>query len=297
MAGTRATKRQRRVIIVALSVLMVLSLIPVRFMGWTQGIHNVVAALVTPSAWLGTKLTNPLRRRVMADDNPESRAALEQQRDQALLDLEQLKDDINRLERRVEDLQQGVRINELQPTLLTAQVTHRPSDLTSKLLGVRAGTTAGVKKSSVATERGVRLVGRVVQTSPRQSWVLPITDKASGIIRGSVIYDNGATVFCDLTPTGAGTLRGKMWELPGDLEPPTGGELVRLSDPQWPAHSRMLEIGTIIKVESDPNSALRQIITVEPRVDLNLVQEVILRIDPYDDVDMPSHSSGNGGGE
>lgn len=278
-------------------VLIVLALTPVRFMVWTRGVHTVVAALVTPSAAISSKLANPLRRRVMDKSNPESNEALKQSRDEALLELARLQDELDRLERRVEDLQHGVRINELSPTLLTALVTHRPSDLTSKLLGIRAGTTAGVRQTSVATERGVRLVGRVVHTSPRQSWVLPITDKASGIIRGSVIYDNGGTVQCDLTPTGAGTLRGKMWELPGDLLPPVGGQLVRLADPQWPASARMLEIGIIIKVESDPSSALRQIITVQPNVDLDLVQEVILRIDPYTDVPMPGKPSGNGDGE
>ncbi len=56
------------------------------------------------------------------------------------------------------------------------------------------------------------------------------------------------------------------------------GQLVRLSDATWPRNALMLELGTVEKVEQNPDQPIRKIITVRPRFDLSRASEVFLRI-------------------
>ncbi|HLO40409.1 MAG TPA: hypothetical protein VK176_05240 [Phycisphaerales bacterium] len=208
--------------------------------------------------------------------------------------------DIDLYKQQIEDLQLGRQLNpDLPVRLMHAAVIGGSSDLASRLLWVKAGTSDGVEVNSVATVRGQQLLGRVVNADPRSCQVQPITSLQAGQIRGVVMLsDLVRGPECILEPKGDGTLVGPVEDLrqwpAGSAPPPDAvagqpihakvGQVVRLQDERWPRSSQALFIGVVEKVEPAPNQQLRQIITVRPTMSLDRVSEVVIRFFSKDDV-------------
>ncbi|GIK18530.1 MAG: hypothetical protein DYG93_13595 [Leptolyngbya sp. PLA2] len=277
------TAASRRLLPITIAALVVLALVPVRFMafaGWFADLTAVVAAPVSQplralAAWVAPARTG--------GSPTEEIAELEQQRDHYATLYHRVRDENARLRELVRQLQGGIALNpELPLRLYTASVVGASSDLSSPLLTVRAGRRHGVERNTVATVAGVQLLGRVDRAAERLCYVRPITAPEAGSIIGTVMVSDEGGLLCRLAPVGDGTLRGDV-EYPASPEGrPTPevapGQLVRLSDPVWPPSAQMLIIGQVERVEPAPDAPLRRVITVRPTVRLERVSEVVLRI-------------------
>lgn len=273
----------RRLLPPAILILIVFGVLPVRAIRWTQPIGDLAAALVAPLSQPLRALSSWLRPAERRDSAAE--AALKEKAEHFEFLYRQQLDENNRLRDTIEELQVQKGLNpELPVSLLTAPVIGTSSDSTSGVLRVRAGSSDGVANNTVATVRGLQLLGRVVSVSTRTCLVQPITRKAAGQIRGRIILDApGLSLVCLLNPVGDGTLRGEVefQRSPGGDEPlkPSAGQTVRLDDDRWPPGSQMLRLGSVESVQASTENPQRQVVVVRPAVPrLDRVSEVVLRL-------------------
>ncbi|MCA9297440.1 MAG: hypothetical protein KDA28_00155, partial [Phycisphaerales bacterium] len=167
----------RRMLPVALTSLVVLSVLPARFNGWVSWFAGLTDALLTPvsdpaawvSRWMVPAATGP--------HDPEIVERLRAERDQ----FERMW--LAERERRRE-LERFVTENDEDARWTIAQVVGVGADLSSGLLKVRAGSADGVVVDSVATFNSNELVGRVVETLAKTCYVQPITDARAGRLEG-----------------------------------------------------------------------------------------------------------------
>jgi len=182
---------------------------------------------------------------------------------------------IAELERLLRDLQSGAALaSNLDVIQIAAPVVGSASDLTDGLLRVRGGADRGVvERSTVATTRGVHLVGRVVDVSHAMCSVLPITSDRAGLIDAVVLTSDGLGPWaCQLAPTGDGTLAGDMV---AEAQGLIVGQVVTVRDRTWPIGAQGLIIGRITSIETKANQRLRIVVT--PDQPATTVGEVILR--------------------
>ena len=284
MSLTRSHLLARALPLVLLA-LIVLSVVPARWLRWTSAFGELAHTVFLPISDPVSRAAHYLRPAGRAGGGAnEAVDIVLAERDLALLMLEQLRDENARLRKLNADLQGGLDLNPALPVrAISAPVIGRSSDLTSPLLTVRAGTNAGVSEiSTVAVAEGVQLIGRVVRVGRLSCQVRPITDKGGGGLEGLVMVSGEVRLMCRLSPGPDGTLRGPVEFIepqPGQpaavIEP---GMLVRLRDETWPENAQMLEIGRVVDIEPNPAQPLRRMITVAPRVSLDRVSQVVLRI-------------------
>lgn len=271
--------RSRTLMALSITLLLVLSVLPLRAIGWLGWFGNLTGIIVTPirhpfsvvSRWI-----SPPR----AARSDEAVRALEEELEHARQLYLQTQDENEKLRATIQELQRGIALNpDLVVQQLSASVTGAGGDLSSSLLHVRAGEKHGVTINTVATAPGLQLLGRVVQVSARTCQVQPITSKAAGPIRARVMLDDdaGSGLECLLSPSADNTLRGPVEDARG-IEP-SPGQIVRLADSdRWPASAQMLLVGRVESVEPDPNQPLRKVVIVRPSLKLDRVSEVVLRI-------------------
>lgn len=275
----------KRMLIPAALLLLVLALLPNRFLGWTDALSGLAVRITAPASgpvkWLVGKATPEPSYELVPGEAEQLRDELERYERLYLQEVQKSKE----LQSLLDDFTNGV---ELDPTVAVfqypAQVIGNSSDSGSTSLRIRAGSNVGVEVNTVATVRAVDLLGKVSRVGGSWCEVRPITDRGGEKIQGIVLGSDArgaAGPTCILHRVGDGTLFGDV----ADQRDASGkryevqiGDTVRLSDRTWPDSAQMLVIGTVIEVEPDPNQALRQNITVKPRVDLEHVSEVILRV-------------------
>ncbi len=282
-SNARAT---RHTLSAAVAILVLLCVVPVRFLGWLEWPAHLPTTLVVPIShplsivgrWLAPA------RREQIDDAAVRALQLENERLKRLY-LSQY-EETKRYRELAEMLQRGRSLSTDVPVDLVAfPVVGVSSDTSSSLLTVRAGERDGVTPNTVATVDGVQLVGKVDSVRGRTCTVRPITDPAVNRIGGRVmVTDLGPEgLACSLEPIGDGRLRGDLEYLAPTPDRPAvpevvAGMTVRLDDPAWPAGAQMLVIGTVERVERDEAQPQRRVITVRPTADLRRVSTVILRI-------------------
>lgn len=269
---------------VLVALLVLLSFLPARAIGWARALASPVEMLVAPAR-------HPLRslavwiapaERVAPSSDPAVRE-LETQRQELLHLSLQLQEENNLLRRQISDLSRGLDLNpSLAVRQYTAPVIGGTADRSSATLTVRAGAREGVERNAVAVIRGVHLVGRVTRVDDRLAYVLPITDASAKPIKGVIMLsDRERGPTCLLEPTGRGQLRGRVEDTGGGGPPPAlePGMVVRLLDPDvWPASAQMLIVGRVISVEPLPQQPLRRMITVEPEFRIDRASTVTLRL-------------------
>jgi cell shape-determining protein MreC len=298
MARSSSSTRQSRLPLLTVSaVLLIVSLLPTRMIalaGWVGNVLDVLLAPVqSPAAAAIRWVRGPAR--AGADVEPlvrELRLQIEALQTQRFQDWRE----IERLRREIGVLQRGALLSPVQPiSQMVADVIGPGSDASTTLLKVKAGTLNNVPLEAVAVHEGVHLVGRVVDVEPRLTRVLPLTDKAAGLVDGVIIPNDagpgnaadsmGLALECPLTPTGDGRLSGpvEVRSARPDLPPPeiTQGMIVRLRGEAragaqgWPAPARMLVVGIVERVERGAN--LRPYVYVRPAFRLEDLSEVVLR--------------------
>jgi len=267
-----------RVLFIVIVAALALGLAPDRWTGWASWPAEPVTFVVQPIAHPVAELTRWLlpRREALTAGDPRL-TALQSQRDQALLALRRAQQRIDRLEAQVRDLQSGVPVAPgARVRQVWTPVIARSSVLADGTISLGAGRDQGIVEGvSVATARGVLLIGRIVRVGARSSWTLPFNHPRAGPVEGVVL--TGPTLAesfgCLLEGVGDGTLVGDMV---GDAVGVEVGMVVRLRDEAWPEIAQMLVLGHVERVERKDNGRLR--IVVRPNADPTRVSEVVVRI-------------------
>jgi hypothetical protein len=276
----------RRTLPPTIVLLVLLSVLPLRWLGWLDSIGILVRTLEAPITNSAAAVSVAVRPPTVGGPSSALTDQLKADNAKALFMLTQEQLENQRLRALIEDLQSGVELApDLSLRLLASSVIGRDADLARQVLHLRAGSAQGVVPGSVAVVDGAQLLGRVQSVGPKVSTVILFTDRAAGRVQGRVMVDERSLdggVECDLEPVGGGILRGRLaepevraGEQPPEVRP---GMLVRVHDATWPRNAQMLELGTIESIEPNPDQPIRRIITVRPRLDLARVSEVLLRI-------------------
>ncbi|MFI4898306.1 MAG: rod shape-determining protein MreC [Phycisphaerales bacterium JB059] len=264
-------------------LLLLLSVLPTRFLGWSNWFGDVGVAVISPIAHPVTELSlwlSPGRTDASLDND--SRRALIEEAElwerkylMARLQVDELREQVARLS--------GARsINPSVPVRpVTAPVIGVSSDPSAtSSLRVRAGLSEGLSRGDVVTDGVVQLLGRVDLVQNNYAEVRPITSRAMPPIKALLMLDRASdrTLACLLRPAGDGTLRGDV-EDPGDGPSPIDvGVAVRLRDEQWPESAQMLMIGRVVRVDRSPDQPLRKVVIVRPERDLRHATEVVIRV-------------------
>jgi hypothetical protein len=271
---------------ITIGVLLVLSFMPARWLGWTNWFAAQVEVGIVP-------ITHPLSIAVdtiiparIADPNATARErALLNELERVKVELLQTHEQNARLSQLIDQYSRGAA---LSPDLKVRQETRpRVGNLAGDLLLIRTGNLDGLSQGTVVVTDAIQLIGRVSRVNKRTAHVLPITAPGAQPIMGTVLLDADGTrqARCLLRPMGNGTLRGEV------SQPDIGQELtiaveqeVRLLDSQWPTSAQMLRIGRIERFEEDPEQPLRTIIYVRPMFeDLRRIPDVVFRIPDFED--------------
>jgi len=278
--------------------LVVLALLPSKALGWLWWIDRTANFVLLP-------VQHPLDSLVKWAEGSKAKteakgpdAELAARISQLQFELLNERDQNDRLRQQIMDLQRGLALNPDIPRQVFAPIIGGSADLSSGVLTAKAGEREGIEVGSVAVAGGVNLVGRVTKVSGRTCLILPITrkSKATQYIRGVVMLNESERgPMCELTTTGGGTLVGTVMDRIAsqsysaiDIAP---GMIVRLADTTWPGSSQMLIVGEVKSIETEPTGHRK--IVVEPRLRLDRVSEVWLRVSGGDDKEK---RDGSGGG-
>lgn len=282
--SSRHPQWSRRLLAGSIALLLVFSLLPLRFTHWLGALGGPLSRIVAPVTHLSYQASAWMSGGARATFDDPTTDQL--QRYETLN--RQLSRENQRLRDQIRDLQAGIEYARRPVIPVIASVIARSSDPSSPALTVRAGARHGVQVSDVATVRGVQLVGKVERVTDRTCIVRPVLDSSYGPIGAEVFapsssatLDPGATgLRCQLEAAGD-VLRGPLVaEFEGDERSPLLpeiGSVVRLSDDVWPESAQMLVVGRVESVDRDEQQPLRFIVTVRPEVDLTRVSEVIVR--------------------
>lgn len=273
----------RRALAVAIIALVILCFLPMRWIRWESSFGRLAQIMVVPVSGplsLVSRWASPATKK---NAPPEQIAALEQElaalKAQVLVE----RAENGELRKALAEIRVLVEVSpDASVKQVYAPVVGAAGDLATGLLTVRAGSRHGITTSSVATGRGMQLIGRVTSVGSRTSTVLPITGADEKIL-GVVMVSDSVALPCSLRPTGEGTFRGPVEDRrdpqsAAPIEPKLGDE-VRLSDTdRWPRCAQMLMIGKVEKIQPAPEQPLRKIITVRPIVErIDRVGQVIIR--------------------
>lgn len=275
----------QRLLIASIAVMVVLAFAPLRLSGWVGWFGDLSMRLIAPVSHPVTQFArwiSPARVRELPERDADK---LQQDAEhwRALYLRERKRS--TELRDQLEAIQSGLALHrEIPVTLATAPVIGTSSDLASGILRVKLGTASGVGINTVATVRGVHLLGRVVRADTRHCEIRPITDRHAGPLLGRIVLgdDDSTWLLCTLRPAGDGSLVGPVEDRPDQpdlIDRLARGQDVLLDDDAWPAHAQGLMIGRIERIEPSPDQPLRQRVRVRPSIDLARVKQVVLRIE------------------
>jgi hypothetical protein len=279
----------QRLLPFAIAIVCILGFLPARYIAWISWFRSPVMTLVAPISGPLHALGAWMRPAEPPVDSDAARA-LREQRDYYQQLYLQKAAEVTQLSGVIAELQ---RIRAAYPGLDTKLIP-RPviasaSDLAQGSLAIRIGADDGVSGTTVATIRGVQLIGRVHKVQSRICYILPINHKSAGSI-GTRIYLNNhpqnkpISLSAVMKPVGDGTLSGDVeYEVDNaSLQPyqPQVGDRVRLDDMiNWPQAAQHILIGEVISAEPSQAKPGRTTVIVRPSIpQLDRVGDVTLLI-------------------
>lgn len=288
MARRRPTPQA--LITFASAACLTMVLLPSRYSGWLSVFRDPVLALVAPVSGPASAVAS------MARKGEDRRPAIEpdelrRQRDFYRAEYERALARIQTLEAQVTALQSGVAPLQDYETLLL-DAPRIGSDLEGGAILVRQGKRAGVvPDQTVATARQApqHLVGIVTEAQTAISTVLLANDPRVRVGQhryiGALVLPEGEVTpeafamaaRCDLTAAGDGTYVSEEIAANSGVEV---GNIVHLSDDNWPVSAQMLVLGHVRQVIPLENP-LWVTVVVEPDFDLSRVRHVVLRTSRY----------------
>lgn len=272
------------------------SLLPASWTQWAGVLNGPVITLVAP-------VQGPVRWAMLRLRGPEQPEASSEQMRRLELSSADTIQQLLQARRQVDDLRQAIRelsrgadlMPDVKVRQLPAVAVIGPGGDSNSLVTIKAGRDQGVDESSVVVVRGVHLVGRVRSLADSRSAILPITDRATGLIDAVITSDDLRFIAeCQLEPDGKGLLLGKIKD---QTDPNAGvapvamispGMSVRVKDASWPAASQMLILGKVERVEPLPEMALRSRVIVRPEFTLARAAEVTVRSTDHSASDVPT---------
>ncbi len=292
---------------VVLAVLLVLSLVPSRWLGLVGDVAVVPRLLHAPISEPLRALGRRLRPARPEKEQGEAVRLAEEEAERATLRAQQLEVENERL-RQV--LAQRDITDTIDPRLdvrhVVVGIYASSSDLGGGTLRLSAGALDGVRPGAVAIGPGLQLVGHVASVDPKTSALIPITSIGAPAIGAVIVTRDNAdaapeTVECLLRPIPGGRLKGDVLH---KIDPTTNapivpevGQLVRLADPAWPKSAQRLIVGRVRAVEQSPTSAERRLVVVSPLIDrLDRLGEVTLRVESLATGSLPTGDPKRTGG-
>lgn len=271
-----------RVLAASVAAMLVCSLLPARYLGWSGAVAGVAVRLVAPVSdagkWLGDRA---------ARSEDEFHPVPELGRIEELESLvrgQQMR--IDELRAMLDALEQGDILQETRVKLLAGRVFSTAASRSARTMLVRRGERDGVIEGAVAVVRGRHMLGVVSSVDASFCVVTPMVSPSAGPIE-VLVQPEGASegVRFTVSPTGDGLLRGPgQFRTEGADQRPVEvavGDVASLSDPAMAAHWGLI-VGDVVAVDRDPSSPLRQIVTVRPRIDTRHVARVVLRIPTFE---------------
>jgi len=272
---------------------LALSLLPARFLGWTNDVAAVVTLPVVPFGHVGTRVRTWLQSGPQAEgSDPTQLEYLRRELDNFRVLYEAERQRAERLRAEIEQLQMA-RVDQFDVPfdLLRASIVGRNSGVDGETYVLNVGSRGGVSQGAVAVSDGRDLVGRVASVARLTSTLVPVTNPATGWLEAYVapaepgsprIEDDRARTL--LKPTGDGTLQG---DIERDAEV-RQGDLVYLDDPAWPDTARSMIIGRVIAIHQKDQNPLRDQIIVRPRRTAKDLASVTIKVErPAPDGDGP----------
>ncbi len=271
--------------------LLVLSLLPGRYLRWTDDVAEPLTAVLAPFTDAGRSLSTFLRPAKNADPAATDDALVESLR----LELEQFRTQNLNLRARQEQLQTELeelrRAHTLNPEsrdhLINFSVIRTSSDPAGSILRIKGGGKNGIIPGAVAVYRGVHLVGRIADVQPLTSTLQPITDRNAGYLDCVIMPADPEATLAEGTRCQIGPHPSRADLLVGDVERDADwlrevGEtplLVRLSDDHWPDGAQALIVGVVERIFTDDATPLRLRVEVRPIFHpLTRLPEVTLRL-------------------
>jgi rod shape-determining protein MreC len=282
------TDAARRLMIGCVGVLALLSLLPLSVTGWVSHLSALPRALVAPASSQLTKLATwmggpTLHRPDMPSAEDVQRTLLEQQ-----TMIAQLRSENARLERSLKELAAIVKVDASAAGVrsLVAPVIGTFSSSAGSVIRVKAGSSDGVTKNTVAVGPLLQVVGLVTEVEARTCTVQLLTAKETKLFHAAIMITDVDSLPCFLAPTAGGLLKGDV-EWISDTATrerllPQAGQYVRLkAGGPWPSTADMFIVGTVESVGQGIKAPGRKSVVVRPTIDpLSKVGEVILRLEP-----------------
>ncbi|HMN95913.1 MAG TPA: rod shape-determining protein MreC [Phycisphaerales bacterium] len=281
----RSAPQSSRWLIATVAVLLVLSLAPARWLGWTSDVAAILAMATAPAGHLGNALRARLRPppdALSEDPRALEAALLNRNQYRSLWMAERLRSE--ELVQQLEDIRLAERFGAgtLFDPLLADIVGRRPDALRGPVR-LNVGRAAGVRRGDVAVFRGAHLLGRIVEEPDlRGSLLLPITDGAHGRLHAAVLPDPEdadpapRSIALLLAAQPDGTF---VADVDHDARVRTGDPVV-LNDPAWPETARGMIVGEIESIDRRDDQPLRRRVRVRPRYGLHELATVVLKIAP-----------------
>lgn len=291
----------------AAGLLVITSLLPARALKWASWVADPVQSIIAPwehaLGWAAAWARNRAEPSRLSAEDQAAMDEIRRERDAAEFALVQARAQIDELRKRIAEVARGMELNNLPVIPVAAPVIGGAADLSTRALTIKAGRNRGVEVNNVAVVGGVQIVGKVTRVRERDCIVLPITDRAAGVIEGRVmINDTTPGPMCQLQPDGKGALEGKVADSPQSLDangrvlPINPGTLVRLYDTSWALSGRGLIIGKVVASEPLADSPQRSFITVVPVEPIERVSEVTIRTSAPEPDTAEKGEGGKGGG-
>ncbi len=276
-----------RPLLFAASIALVLSLLPTRFLGWTQDAAAIVQLPVVPFGHMFVKVRTWLRpgENIAPDVSPTVQL-LQQELEQFKTLFQATELENQRLREEIEQLTLAQREGgQAAARLQYASIVGENAQSSGRVFFLNRGSRAGVQPDTVAVHNGVHLIGRVGPgVSALSSELIPLTDPAVKHVEVYLRPDaasppSASTPRALLRPAANGVLIGEV-ALEAGIEV---GHIARLDDPSWPPTASALIVGYVEKLEPKPENPLRLILTVRPRFTAENLASVTLKVETTGD--------------
>ncbi len=256
----------------ALLVVLVVSLLPTRWVAWSTG--RVAEIVSLPLVPIGDLLS---AARIRLSDDAQVRL---EERDVAILE-QQLNAYRRHYHRLVQDLLGGRDLN--APTVgITAQVTGGGPNGTRAILQLNAGSRRGVQAGDVVLFDQEILLGRILggagaEVGPTDCYFLPTFDVETGLVQGVLVLTDapGDGVAAQRRATVLLEPDGKGWRTTVSRRAdPVIGMDVRLGDPDWPRSAQGLRVGVVAGISDMAGDPSRVALEIMPLKDPSRVRDV-----------------------
>ena len=271
-----------------IGIVIVLSMFPASWLGWTRDLSDLVRIPVTPISHVGMMLTGWIRPATVPSDLPtdtinrtqfaETERDLYRQLYHAqMLRSTELADQL----RELQSLPETALRNPKPPVALPIDLTgNRPSDPSSIVeLKLSSEYVDRIRTGDIVVV-GSDIVGRVIRVGLTRVEVRPSTHKDVGLIRAAIVpahprNENGPPLRAEVLIRSAGS--GGLYAEVSTDSSVVVGDLVVLDDPSWAEVGSGLVLGVVTSTSPLDAAPLRHVVTIAPRRQIrDLVRVVVL---------------------